>query len=436
MNKQNNLIDSEKKEELFTYKKKDNYDADTPEKNINFINDDIINKNENKFQIISINQTNKKKEEKIKNNEEFIVFPKNNEEDDNKIRISNLKDIELPLEDKLQIEKQVDNDNDNESEQIEVLENILNNFGKEKYQNKFFIYKNKKKNILKSTSVPKSKNNTLLNKIKHDIALINFEQEINKICNNHNHDLVLKGEKININVINNKINNNKSKNNILRIESIRKKLFPGMSISIDPLGKSLNDHRRNDNRIFINNNNQENNYYNSCNNFYNNNNKKKQRIYKSLFNDNNNGKQIKINNYNFNNIYNNFFDTFRYRRINVDNENKIILPVNTKRKNNSNSHFKTDESKNSSNNDSNLFFYNVFKNSVKKYPNLYLLKNKVNKMKNDDYNQQKLLNNIYKIDEKKEIEKKKEDPKISILDKINMQKDIFQKEIDKYKKNN
>ena len=57
-------------------------------------------------------------------------------------------------------------------------------------------------------------------------------------------------------------------------------------------------------------------------------------------------------------------------------------------------------------------------------------------MKYDDYNQQKLLNNIYKIDEKKEIEKKKEELKISILDKINMQKDIFQKEIDKYKKNN
>ena len=433
MNKQNNLIDSEKKEELITYKKKDNYDVDTPEKNINFINNDIINKNENKFETISINQTNKKKEEKIKNNEEFIVFPKNNEEDDNKIRISNLRDIELPSEDKLQIENQVDNDNDNESEQMEVLEKILNNFGKEKYQNKFFIYKNKKKNILKSTSVPNSKNNTILNKIKHNIALINFEQEINKIYNNHNHDLILKGEKININVINKKINNNnKSKNNILRIENIRKKLFPGMSISIDPLGKSLNNHRRNDNRIFINYNNQENNYCNSCNNFYNNN-KKNQRIYKSIFNDNNNSKQIKINNYNFNKIYNNFFDTFRYKRINVDNENKIILPVNTKRKNNS--HF-TDESKNSSNNDSNLFFYNVFKNSVKKYPNLHLLKNKVNKMKYDDYNQQKLLNNIYKIDEKKEIEKKKEEPKISILDKINMQKDIFQKEIDKYKKNN
>ena len=34
MNKQNNLINSEKKEELITYKKKDNYDVDTPEKNI------------------------------------------------------------------------------------------------------------------------------------------------------------------------------------------------------------------------------------------------------------------------------------------------------------------------------------------------------------------------------------------------------------------
>ncbi len=272
MNKQNNLIDSEKKEELITYKKKDNYDVDTPEKNINFINNDIINKNENKFETISINQTNKKKEEKIKNNEEFIVFPKNNEEDDNKIRISNLRDIELPSEDKLQIENQVDNDNDNESEQIEVLENILNNFGKEKYQNKFVEYKYKKK-YYKSQSVNSSKNN-ILNKIKHDIAIINFEQILNKICSSNNHNLILKREILNNNIISNKyINKNKSiNNNILRIEKLRKKIF---SSDNNSKTKSITNHKRNLNKLFFNKNEKEDNIFSYCNNYYNKTQKKK-----------------------------------------------------------------------------------------------------------------------------------------------------------------
>ena len=122
------------------------------------------------------------------------------------------------MEDRIQIQKQVDNDNDNESEQIEIIENILNNFGKEKYKNKnnTFLQKYNKKHKFKSQSVPNTKNK-IINKITHDIALINIEQEINKIYNNHNHNLILKGEKININIMNNNINN-KSKNNHLRIE--------------------------------------------------------------------------------------------------------------------------------------------------------------------------------------------------------------------------
>ena len=71
-------------------------------------------------------------------------------------RISNLKDNDLPLEDKLQIQKQINDDNDND-DQIEVIENILNNFDKEKNFNnkKFLMYKNKniKKNSHKSNSV-------------------------------------------------------------------------------------------------------------------------------------------------------------------------------------------------------------------------------------------------------------------------------------------
>ena len=457
-NKDNNIMDSEKKEEKFTYRKKDNYEIDTPEKNLHLINNDneidndkIEKENENEklnnFESLKINEPNKKKEPKNKNNEDFIIFPKNNENenDDNKIRISNLKDNELPLEDKIQIENQVDNDNDNESEQIEDIKSILNNFGKEKYKNKFLIYKNKNKSgILKSTSVPNSQNNSILNKIKHDIALINFEQEINKICGNYNHDLFIKGEKLNINVISNrtKMNNNKSNYNIMRIENIKKKLFSGQGANVDPMTKSLNNHRRNDNNLYFNNIKQVNNFYDSSNNFYNN--KKKQKIGDDVFNEMGNVKEIKINNYNYNQIYNNFYDTFRNKRIGVVvNEKKIITPAVTRR----NifyygNHFTTDESNNltshkNKNNNANLFFYNVFQNSVKKYPNLHLLRNKVNKMKYDDlnYNQNNIKSLKYKDNETIEKTKENEEPKLSILDKINLQKDIFQKEIDNYKKN-
>ena len=104
------------------------------------------------------------------------------------------------------------------------------------------------------------------------------------------------------------------------------------------------------------------------------------------------------------------------------------------------SNFKTDESKNGTSNhnsNTNLFFYNVFKNSVKNYPNLYLLSNKVNKMKYDDLNFNENNIKTVKCKDNEKIEKIKEDeePKISILEKINLQKKIFQKEIDDNKKN-
>ena len=419
MNNQNE-VEEKKEEALFEYKK-ENYDIDTSVNNIN------------------INQINKditKKENKTKNekNEEFI-FPKIKEEEENRInRISNLKDNELPLEDKIQIENQVDNDNDNESEQIEVLENILNNFGKEKYQNKFIEYKNIKRNNFKSQSVSFSNTkNNLLNKIKHDIAIINFEQTLNKICNS-NHNFMIKKEKINANIINNiKINKNKSiNNNIVRIEELRKKLSSGINNS---KAKSITNHKRNLNKLFFKNKNEkEDNFYSSCNsNFFNY--THKQRLYNSIFNGISNIKEIKINNFNVNHIYNNFYDTFRNKRINIENGTKKIIPINTKRKNIDND-MKADESPeiSLSNRNTNQFFYNVFQNSIKKYPYLYLLKNKVNKMKNDDFSQHNNSKNIKKNIINNEEKDGETEPKISLLEKIKLQKDIFQKEIDKYKK--
>ena len=90
-------------------------------------------------------------------------------------RISNLKDNDLPLEDKLQIQKQINDDNDND-DQIEVIENILNNFDKEKIFNnkKFLMYKNKnnKKYKYKSSSVI-NRNNKILNKDSYIRLILN-----------------------------------------------------------------------------------------------------------------------------------------------------------------------------------------------------------------------------------------------------------------------
>ena len=419
MNNQKNKINQIKENEILIFQK-DNYDADSPENNSNSINDNSF-KHSNKNKSQKLNRKNKN--ENFKKNEELFIFQKMKEEDESKInRFSNLKDNDLPLEDKLQIENQIYIDNDNESEQIEVLEKILNNFGKEKYQKKFLEYKNKKRK--KSQSVNISKNN-ILNKIKHDIAIINFEQSLNKVYNNnHNHNLIVKGVKVNVNFINNNlINKNRSKKNMLRIENLRKKLFSG--VNINPKTRSIPNQKRNDNKIFFNKNENED-YFISCNNFYNKTAQRK-KLYNSLFNEKNNIKEIKINNFNINHIYNNFYDTFRNKRINIENENKIILPANKRLKDN-NTHIKTneDESPKYSLNNSNQFFYNVFKNSIKQYPCLHLLQNKVIKMKYDDFSQNK--NKIIK-------EEKGNKTKISLLEKINKQKDFFQKEIDKIIKN-
>jgi hypothetical protein len=435
----------EKKDEIF---QKNNYDIDSPEQNLITINDEKKNKFEDIFE--KDDNNNKKDEKKKKYDDEFIIFPKTGDEfeDENKInRFSNLKEIELPLEDEIQIEKQVD-DNDNESEQIEVIENILNNFEKDKNKkkNNFLIYKNNtinnKKNVFKSYTVDNKKSNHLLNKIKNDIALIKFEQEINKMHNNrtHNHKLFLTGEKININIINNNLNKkniNLSKKNLLRIEEIKRKLYSRGNSSNNNTEKktrSISNNKRIWNKSIINRNKKEENYFSSSNDFYKN--KSKQKIFDNLINEINNNKEIQIKNFNNNNIYNNFYNTFRNKRIYVQ-ENEIILPVNTKRKKNyykdknitdDDYYMRTEELTKSPYNNSNQFFYNVFKMSIKKYPFLHLLKNKVNKMKKSDFSEPKMKYALSNNDEEKINE-----PKISILDKIKFQKDILKNEMNRIK---
>ena len=440
-------IKEEKKDEIF---QKNNYDIDSPEQNLMTINDEKKNKFEDIFE--KDDNNNKKDEKNKKYDDEFIIFPNTADEveDENKInRFSNLKEIEFPLEDQIQIEKQVD-DNDNESEQIEVIENILNNFEKEKNKSKnnFLIYKNStinnKKNVFKSYTVDNKKSNHLLNKIKNDIALIKFEQEINKMHNNrtHNHKLLLTGEKININIINNNLNKkniNLSKKNLLRIEEIKRKLYSGTNKSNNNTEKktrSISNNKRIWNKTIINRNKKEENYFSSSNDFYKN--KSKQKIYDNLINEinnnNNNNKEILINNFNYNNIYNNFYNTFRNKRM-YEQENDIILPVNTKRRKNcykdknitdDDFYMRTEEMTKSPYNNSNQFFYNVFKMSIKKYPFLHLLKNKVNKMKKSDFSEPKMEFALSKNDEEKISE-----PKITILDKINFQKDILKNEMNR-----
>ena len=148
-------------------------------------------------------------------------------------RISNLKDNDLPLEDKLQIQKQINDDNDND-EQIEVIENILNNFDKEKNFNnkKFLMYKNKniKKNSHKSNSVI-NRNNKILNKIKNDIALINFQQELSKVHKLHNYKIFINNERFYLNNSIIKSNNKESdidyneNKNKKRIDDLKRKLY-------------------------------------------------------------------------------------------------------------------------------------------------------------------------------------------------------------------
>ena len=114
-----------------------------------------------------------------------------------------------------------------------------------------------------------------------------------------------------------------------------------------------------------------------------------------------------------------------YNNINEKTNQKIITTINNSNKNQKINEENydiliTDESTKISNSNSNQFFYNVYKNSVKKYPYLYLLRNKINKMRYAEISQSK----------KKIRERNGKDRHISLLEKINSQKNIFQKEID------
>ena len=335
-------------------------------------------------------------------------------------RISNLKDNDLPLEDKIQIQKQINDDNDND-EQIEVIENILNNFDKEKIFNnkKFLMYKNKNgiKNKYKSSSVI-NRNNKILNKIKNDIALINFQQELNQIHKLHNYKIFLNSERAYINSsvkknsnIENGLDYNENKNK-KRIDDLKRKLYPK--------NKEQNENKNSYNDI------------KKLINIFNINRKKEdffisknEKEFKQILGELNNLKNSKLNN--------NICKTYRtlknsndnYNNINEIKNQKIIAQISNSNKkpkiNEENyDYLITEESTKISNNNSNQFFYNVYKNSVKKYPYLYLLRNKINKMKYAEISKSK----------KKIRERNSKDRHISLLEKINSQKNIFQKEID------
>lgn len=336
-------------------------------------------------------------------------------------RISNLKDNDLPLEDKLQIQKQINDDNDND-DQIEVIENILNNFDKEKIFNnkKFLMYKNKnnKKNKYKSSSVI-NRNNKILNKIKNDIALINFQQELNQIHKFHNYKIFLNSERA---YINNSIKKNNERENGLdynenknkkRIDDLKKKLYPK--------NKEQNENKTSykDIKKLIN-------VFNI--------NRKKEDLFKSKNEKEFNHILDELNILKKSKLDNNICKTSRtlkkttndnYNNINEKTNQKIITTINNsnkKPKNNEENYdiLITDESTKISNSNSNQFFYNVYKNSVKKYPYLYLLRNKINKMRYAEISKSK----------KKIRERNGKDRHISLLEKINSQKNIFQKEID------
>lgn len=326
-------------------------------------------------------------------------------------RISNLKDNELPLEDKLQIQKQINDDNDNDNDdQIEVIENILNNFdnfGKEKFREKKFLmykYKSSLKKKYKSNSVINRSNNKILNKIKNDIALINFQQEINKIHKLHNYKIFLKSERAHLNTIK---KNNMEKNNInqenknkKRIEEIKKKLFEQKNKESKPnnikgLINNFNLNRKKENFLHS----------------------KNEKAFKQILEEINNLKQSKINNNNYNNNSNNVCNTFR------SGINPLIKSLKQKNFLDDNEDYlKTEESTKTSSPYSNQFFYNVYKNSINKYPYLHILKNKINKMKKFDLSQSQKMFQV----------RNRTNNKITLLEKINSQKDIFQKEIEKY----
>ena len=358
--------------------------------------------------------------------EDFITFQKKLKMDEKPDfnRISNLKDSGLPLEDKLQIQKQINDDDNDNDDQIEVLENILNNFGKEKNHNdnKFMMYKKGYKNKFKSNSVI-NHSNKILNKIKKDIALINFQQEINRIHKLHNYKIFLKSERTNLNTVKknnmNKVMDNSFKNK-KRIEEIKKKYYSN--------NKENNNNPYKDIKNFINSfnmNRKREKFFNS----------KNEKIFEQMLEEIDNFKENKNNNYN----ENKFPKTFR-KRINNDcfnnisiinnneNQKQYILPKNIIKQmdecpNENVDYLKTEESTKTPINNSNQFFFAVYTNSIKKYPYLHLLKNKINKMKNADLNQNK----------NKLQERNKKDERMSLLEKINSQRSIFEKEIEKYK---
>jgi hypothetical protein len=382
---------------------KNNYDVDSSENN-QILSNLLPNKNRDKNEDLNCFQNIKIEENEIN-------------------RISNLKDNELTLEDKLQIQKQINDDNDNE---MEVIENILNNFGKEKNNNKFnnkfnngfMMYKNRKKNKFKSNSVI-NRNNKILNKIKNDIALINFQQEINKIHKLHNYHIFLKSERAHLNIVkkNNIIqekNLNQINNNKKRIEEIKKKL----------LNKNNNSYKQTDIKKLIN-------TFNKNRKKENLTNSNNEKAFKQILEEITNFKEAKISNYN--EKYDYLCETFRSQKNINKNENQLILSENNnnnkENKNNKNfddngDYLKTEESSKINSQNSNQFFYTVFKNSIKKYPYLHILKNKINKMQNSDVH---LLKNSLK-----ERNKNKNGNNLSILEKINKQTNIFQKEIEKY----
>ena len=334
-------------------------------------------------------------------------------------RISNLKDNDLPLEDKLQIQKQINDDNDND-DQIEVIENILNDFDKEKNFNnkKFLMYKNKnsKINSHKSNSVI-NRNNKILNRIKNDIAIINFQHELNQIHKLHNYKIFINSERAYINNSIKKNNNDKENGldynenkNKKRIEDLKKKLYL-KNKEQDKNSEPLHNIKKLINIFNINRKKED--FFSS----------KNENAFNQIFDEINYLKNTKLN------TNNNYYSTYR-TLINTDSKNrisqKIVVSINNSNKkpkiNEENyDYLKTQESTKNSDNNSNQFFYNVYKSSVKKYPYLYLLRNKINKMKSADISKS----------QKKVRERNKKDNHISLLEKINSQKNIFQKEIDK-----
>ena len=358
--------------------------------------------------------------------EDFITFKKNlNSEVKTEFnRISNLKDNELTLEDRLQIQKQINEDDNDNDDQIEVISKILNNFEKDKFKNKkFMMYKSGIKNKYKSSSVINRNTNKILSQIKKDIALINFQQEINKINKLHNYKILIKSERPNLTLI--KKSNFESINGIgiknkERIEKIKKRLN---SKSKESKSNKKNNDIKNLFKAFDMNRKKEN-FLNSRN----------ETAFNYILEEINNFKEMKTsnlnNNNNIDNINNNLCNTFR-RRINYDSLDKkineenpnFIFPVNKQKLISDNvDYLKTEETTNISLYNSKQFFFSVYRNAIKKYPYLHLLKNKINKMKRNDMS--KIRNNFNDIN--------KIEDNFSLLEKINSQKNLFQKEIESH----